>query len=172
MSPAATRQPKVAAIDDSAEAPATIGGEGIANFIDEPSLQNATEKAAKQNRQETRPFRQYQKKVIELAGVPSTHQTRQMASHVCGAVARLPFVPDDKTPIKDDNGNDTTEFEQQIIKTAQYAEGQLDSEMIWTVSARKLARAALDLRKQDPDGSKGIAWVNDTRSDEAGVLDE
>lgn len=170
--PTATRRPQVAQVDDSAAGPASIGGEAIEQVIDEVSLAAQNDKYAKQNRVETKPFRQYQKKVIELAAVPSTHQTRQMASHVCGSVARLPFVPDDKLTIKDERGNDTTEFEQQVIKTAAFAEEQLGSEMVWTVSAQKLARAALELRAKDPDGSKDIAWVNDTRADEAGVLDE
>lgn len=167
MSPAKS----VATIDESASAPATVGGESIDSFIDENSLKAQYDKAAMQNRETCRPFRVYQKMVIDKAGVPNTQQTREIASHVCGAVARLPFVPDSEEIVETVNDMPLTEFDQQVIRTAQYAEKMLDSEMVWTVSARKLSKAALQLRKEDPDGSKGIAWVNDTREDEASVLD-
>lgn len=163
--------PSIATMDDSAAEPATVGGESIDSFIDENSLKAQYDKAAMQNRATCFPFRQYQKKVIDLAKVPNTQQTREIASHVCGAVARLPFVPDDQEIVEVIGDQSFTEYEQQIIRTAQYAEKQLDSEMVWTVSARKLSRAALDLRREDPTGEKGIAWVNDTRENEAGVLD-
>lgn len=169
--PAPTRAPSIK-LDETAAAPASVGGQDLTEFIDENSLQAETRRAYERNRVGTRPFRQYQKKVIERAEVPNTHQTRQMASHVCGSAARLPFVPDSEVTIQDASGKDTNEFEQQIIQMARFAEEMLGSEMVWTVSARKLARAALEIRRSDPDGSKGIAWVNDTLEDEAHVLDD
>lgn len=172
VAPQRERQPgSKILVDESAEgAPVMSGGERLEDFIDDGSLKMETEKAHKRNLAVTRGFRQYQKKVIDEADVPNTHQTRQMASNICGAVARLPFVPDDEIKIKDGE-DETTEFEQQVVKTAALAEEMLGSEMVWTTSAQKLARAALKLRAKDPDGSKGIAWVNDTLEDEAHVLD-
>lgn len=161
------------AVDTSTEGRATMtGGETLADFIDEPSLASETQKAAARNRAVSRPFRQYQKKVIELAGLKNSQLIRQLSSNICGSIARLPDVPDNEEEIDDIRGNKTTEFEQQVARSAEVAEAQMGVEVVLTVSARKLARAALELRQKDPDGTKGIAWVNDplTESD-GGALD-
>jgi hypothetical protein len=114
------------------------------------------------NRARKHPVRIYCERIIRESGVPDAQETRQMASLVVGDVARLPFVPDSEMQILVPGTNrKTTEFEQQIEKTAQRAEQALDSPMVWTASALKLARVALELRQKDPDGSEGIAHVND-----------
>ena len=171
MSPQA-RTARVAAVDDTAAGPARMSGSGgtIFGYVDESSL---TEELAKTNpNARPHPFAAYVRRVIKLSGVPDAQETREMASHICGVVARLPFLPDDKTTVDtktvDGKQVKVTEFDQQVEKTAQRAEEALDSEMVWTASALKLAKAALDLRKGDPDGAKGKAtngvegaWVND-----------
>jgi hypothetical protein len=114
------------------------------------------------NRRGKHPFQEYWERVVREAGVPDAHETRRMASVICGEVAALPFTPDDETPVPvPGSQKKTTEFEQQIERTALSAEKTLDSKMVWTASALKIARKALELRKRDPDGSRGIAWVND-----------
>lgn len=172
MATTTQRQPQVAAVDDSAAEEAKIGGEGLGAFIDEQSLQAQTEKFAKQNRATTRGFRQYQKKVIEKAQVRNTHQHRQLTSDVCGSVARLSDVPDETEKIRDEFGQETTEYELSVRAIAAFACSNMQGDQVYTVTAQKLARAALDLRKTDPDGKKKIAWVNDQREDEASVLDD
>lgn len=161
-------------VDVEASEPATFtGGGSLADVIDENSLQGQIEKNAKQNRATCRGFRQYQLKVIKQAELPNTQAVREITSNVCGVAARLPFVPDNEEKILID-GKETTEFEQQVIRMAAFAEENLNTEAVMTVTARKLARAALELRDQDPDGTRGIAWVNDMHEDEdgSGVLDE
>jgi hypothetical protein len=147
----------ITSVDDRA---AGSAGQGFANLVDQSSLAEELNKSGNPNRK-PHPFRAYCNRVIEKAGVPDAQETREMASNICGAVARLPFVPDDKTKIPDGDGGTTTEFEQQIRKTARRAEETLDSEMVWTASALKISKAALEIRKGDPDGSKHEAWVND-----------
>jgi hypothetical protein len=152
MSPA----PRVAAVDDSAAGPAsaTLGG-----IIDESGLAaEVTSRNPNYNPQRPHPFRRYIEAVIQQSGVPLAKETREMASVICSEVAALPFLPDSEENIGE---NGETEYDLQVIKTAKRAEENLDSAMVWTASARKLSSAALALRKKDPDGSKGIAWVND-----------
>ncbi len=137
--------PVVAVHESQAGAGGTIGG-----WIDETAL--AKEIASgnpNYNPDRPHPFRKYIQAVIEKAEVPDAAATREMGSVICSEVARLPFVPDE------------ADFDAQIKKTAQRAEDGLDSPMVWTSAAQKLARAALELRREDPDGTRGIAWVND-----------
>lgn len=144
--------PRITAVDDSAAGPA---GTALAEMVDQKSL--AAELMSRNpNRAKPHEFALYCRRVIEKAGVPDAQETRQMASHICGVVAKLPFLPDSEMEV-----DGKTEFEAQIEKTARRAEAALDSEMVWTASALKLSRAALELRREDPDGKKGIAWVND-----------
>jgi len=177
MATTAARRPKpsIPVTDDSAAEPATIPDGILEEFRGEMlpgSALSEEQKAAKQNRDQARPFRQYQKKVIEKAGVRNTHQHRQLTSNCCGAVARLSALPDSEIEIRDAHGQMTTEYELQVIAIANSACETIPGEQVFTVTAMKLARAALELRAEDPDGSRGIAWVNDTREDEASVLDD
>lgn len=151
---------------------ATVGGERIEEFIDVTSLEAQNRKFAEQNRRQGRGFRSYQKKVIDRAGVRNTHQHRQLASDVCGSVARLSALPDREITVSDAQGNDVTEWDLQVQAIANFACSNIQTDQVFIVTAQKLARAALELREEDPDGSKGIAWVNDTLEDEAGVLDD
>ena len=144
---------------------------GINDFINVNSLQQEIERNAKINRDTCKPFRQYQKRVIVKAGVPNTQATRELTSNICGAVARLPFVPDDKVTVETRGTEKITEFDLQAERTAFIAESALASEMVWTSAARKLAKAALELRRQDPDGKKGVSWVTPTGVDDSSVLD-
>jgi hypothetical protein len=150
--------PGITSVDDRA---AGSVGDGFREGVDQRSL--AQEILAKNpNRAEKHPFRVFCERVIRESGVPDAQETREMASIVCGEVAKLPFLPDAETPLPiPGTTRKTTEFEQQIEKTARRAEEALDSAMVWTASALKIARTALELRQKDPDGSKGIAWVND-----------
>ena len=152
----------ITSVDSSA---AGSVGQGFANMVDQRSLAAELDQRNNPNRA-VHPFRKYIQDVIVKAGVPDAQETREMASHICGTVARLPFLPDTTAVLETREGPDgkvikLTEFDQQVEKTAARAEQQLDSEMVWTASALKIARAALELRKEDPDGSKKIAWVND-----------
>lgn len=152
--------PGITSVDDSA----ATGGASLAGFVDEESL-TAEIIRGNPNRQGPHPFRVYCEKVRADAGVPDTQETRQMTSVICGEVARLPFLPDGKDIVETrgegENKKELTELDLQIEKTAKRAEEQLGSAMVWTSAARKLASAAIDLRRQDPDGKKGKAWVND-----------
>lgn len=147
----------VTSVDDKASGPT---GNAFGALVDQESLATELDQRKNPNRK-PHPFRAYTERVRMTAGVPDAQETREMCSHICGIVARLPFLPDYKEEIDDGFGGKTTEFAQQIIKTARSAESQLESEMVWTASALKLSRAALEIRKSDPDGKKGIAWVND-----------
>lgn len=160
--------PKIT-IDDSASGAAVMtGGAGLGGFIDESALSD--ELAAKNknyggNRGPMHPIRTYIMGVIRDSGVPDAQATRELSSHICGVVARLPFCPDDETQV-----DGKTDFERQVIKTARRATEFLDSEMDWTSAAMKLSRTALERRKLDPDGKLGLAWVNDPLPGEAGAL--
>jgi hypothetical protein len=149
------------------------GGGDIFGYVDESSLNEELKSRNKNhNPDNPHPFSIYVHRVIGLSGVPDAQETREMASHICGVVARLPFLPDDKATVatKTVDGKEfkVTEFDQQVEKTAKRAEEALDSEMVWTASALKLAQAAMDLRREDPTGALGKsskgregAWVND-----------
>jgi hypothetical protein len=140
------------------------GGTSLGGFIDEGSL---AEELIRQNPnycpERPHPFAAYVRKVIADSGVQDSTQARQVASFICGSVAKLPFMPDEKEIIegRKEDGTARTEFDLQVIRTAARAEQILDADVVWTTSARKLAFTALMLRKRDPDGSKGLAWVND-----------
>jgi hypothetical protein len=137
------------------------GGANLGGFIDEGSLsEELVSTNPNYGPHRPHPFAAYVKRVIAESGVKDSKETREMASQIAGVVARLPFLPDPTTKIEDDQGRETTEFEQQIVKTARRAEAAVESEMVWTASALKLSRTALEMRKRDPDGSKGVAWVN------------
>jgi hypothetical protein len=143
-------------VDESA---AGSPGQAFNQLVDQRSL--AEEILSKNpNRAKKHPFRLYIEKVIAESGVPATQETSAMASLICDGVAKLPFLPDNVTNVAIPPAKKMTEFDQQIEKTAQRAEIALDSAMVWTSAALKLSRTALELRRQDPDGSKGIAWVD------------
>ena len=151
MSPAPKAVPDVAETGEGSRA-ATLGG-----FIDEESLSaEVTRTNPNYGPHRPHPFQGYIAKVIVKAGIPDRPQVRELCSLICGEVAALPFVPDRESALDDGK----TEFDQQVLKTAERAEKALDSPMVMTMAARKIALAALELRAEDPDGTKGIAWVN------------
>jgi len=167
-------------VDDAPESDAAPmrGGSQLSDFLNTKTLSDEVERNAAINRATTRPYRRYQKRVILKAGVPNAQATRQLTSNICGVVARLPFVPDDKDVVETRGTTKITEFDLQVERIATAAEVALESEMVWTSAARRLARAALELRRTDPEGKKckatdGLqgAWVTDQLVDDAAALD-
>lgn len=171
--PPATSRAHIAAIDERGDSRA--GANGFANLVNTRSLSQEIRdmKAIQRNRVESQPYRDYIKSVIKTAEVTDSQLTRQLASNVCGYVAALPFLPS-KTEIIDRTSK-VTEYDAQIAALARAAEEQVRSSTgtvaVMIVPARRLAQAALDLRIEDPDGSKGIAWVNPPLPEESD-LDE
>jgi hypothetical protein len=161
------RRAQVAALDDRAAGPAQMtGGENVFGFIDEGTLNDELRrKNPNHGPHNPHPFAAYIEKVMRNAGIQVTRDSRAMASDIAGRVARLPFVPDREQVLEvrrvGEKEKELTEFDLQAEKTARRAEEALDSEVVWTAAALKLAYAALELRAQDPDGSKGVAWVNE-----------
>jgi hypothetical protein len=161
--PAAKPAGHIAQIDDRAAAvPTMTGGETLFGFIDETGLDaERREKNSNYGNHRHHPFRKYVEGVLQELktkhGMRITRETREMTNLICTEVARLPFLPDDIE--KDKDGR--TDLDQQIEKTAKRAESQLDSPMVWTAAAKRICTVALDRRKQDPDGTKGIAWIDE-----------
>jgi len=149
---------RVAAMDDRAEAPAHLsGGADLEQILDGNAIEQELLKKRLANYAGGKPFRQYCKKVLELAEVRSTVESRRLASNVCSAIARLTDLPDAEEKIP---GTEKTEWDLTVEKVAAWAEEQLGGHGVYTVAAMKLARQALALRKGDPDGKRGTAWVN------------
>ena len=159
---------RVAAIDDRAAGPATMsrGGGNLFGFIDESGLnEELIRKNPNYGPHNPHPFAAYVDRVLAHAKIPVSKDGRAMAADIAGRVARLPFCPDHKDAVEtrtvSGKAVEMTEFDLQAEKTAKRAEEALDSEAVWTGTALRIARAALELREQDPNGEKGIAWVND-----------
>lgn len=162
MSPAPKTAPVRAEveIEDSPAIAATLGG-----FIDESGLAaEVRERNPNYGPHRPHPFRGYVMRVMAAAGVRDARANREAASIVCGIVASLPDLPDREEIL--DGGK--TEYDLQVERTASTAESQVDSPIVMTVTARKLTRAALELRYADPEGVLGRstegregAWVND-----------
>lgn len=183
--PPATRVKQISGYDMTELSPA--GGAGVAAFnrnVDTKALAEDI-RAGKViqgvdpviNTVETQPYRKYIRQVIANSGVTDSQVARQLASNICSYVAQLPFVPS-KTEIVNKVTKET-EFDEQVKHLANAAEQQLrmstGSVAVLTGPARALAKTALDLRVEDPDGSQGIAHVNDPlpaeRSGEPGRFD-
>lgn len=167
--PTAARAPRVAQIDESAAGPATMsGGSNLGGFIDESGFAEELARRGNPNRDTIHPFRRHWQKVLADSGVPSRRITRELCSLICGQVAALPIVPSKDE--KDDQGR--TEFDQQVERLAQWGEAEVNASrqgnavQVLTGPARQIAKAALELRVQDPDGSKKLAWVNDPGPDD------
>lgn len=144
-------------VDDTAAGAVSLGG-----FIDENALTAEMIRRGNPNRPQNHPFKAYWQSVLASTDVPGhSKEAKQIASDVCAAVARLPFVPSDDEMVQLDNGDKISEREAQVRATAAQAEEALNSKTVWTVQARKLARRAMELRAEDPDGSKKVAWVEE-----------
>ena len=133
------------------------GGATLGGLIDESSLIAEQNKNPNYGPHNPHPFQAYTRLVMQRAGVRDAQVNRECASIVCGIVASLPDVPDREETLDDGK----TEYDLQVARTAADAEEQMDTKVVMTVTARKLVRAALELRYEDPDGSKRLAWVND-----------
>lgn len=81
---------------------------------------------------EPHPFAIYCQRVLKEAEVPNAQETRELASAICGMVAKLPFLVDD--------------HDEQAQKIAARAEAELESPMVWGDAAVKIAKVAVDLR--------------------------
>lgn len=168
---ATTTKAHIAAVDDREVSPAAASGTAAFNKWVDTSTLAADIKAGRiiqgvdpvANTLASTPYRQYIKRVIKRSGLTDAQVTRQLASNICGYVAALPFVPSPDEIVNTQTGE--TEFDVQVKALAAAAEGQVRSSTGAVATmigpARALVKAALELRVQDPDGSKGIAWVND-----------
>lgn len=169
--PTATRAPRVAAIDESAAGPAKMSGTAtLGGFIDESGLAEEMARRGNPNRDGIHPFRAHWQKVLVDSGVPSRRITRELCSLICAQVATLPIVPSMDEETKDEKGR--TEFDQQVERLAQWGEMEINSQrqgnavQVLTAPARRIAEAALALRVKDPDGKKGLSWVNEPSPDD------
>lgn len=173
MPPATTSKAHIAAVDDrELRSPAAASGAAAFNAaIDTQSLADDIRTGRlipgvdpTVNTIASVPYRQYISRVLDRSGVPVSQIAKQLCSHICGFTAALP-APPSKTEKVGSGASAKTEYDLQVDQMAAAADAQVrgttgNQAVVLIGPARQIAKAALDLRIEDPDGSKGISWVN------------